>query len=189
MSHSNRFHFAVALVAVFLAAPACSTVLPYESSFQCKNNDYGKCIHPQDAYAEAVGGDAGATEKSAVESNRNRRRSNLAPAGGYAGYQNAVYDQLAGLIEEPVTPMIAPATTVRTLILPYADNARETRLYMPRFVYSVLAPPKFVLGDYLQAGPHDFAGAIAEGLLIAPDEREKKAPQAATRMPAAGGTQ
>src|SRR3546814_19894409 len=38
---------------------------------------------------------------------------------------------------------------VRTLILPYADRNRPARLYMSRFVYSVLETPSWVVGGYL----------------------------------------
>jgi conjugal transfer pilus assembly protein TraV len=38
---------------------------------------------------------------------------------------------------------------VRTLILPYADRKRPDRLYMPRYVYSILERPQWVVGDYL----------------------------------------
>src|SRR3546814_14669808 len=45
--------------------------------------------------------------------------------------------------------MLRPAQAVRTLILPYADRNRPDRLYMSRFVYSVLETPSWVVGGYL----------------------------------------
>ncbi|MEM6415481.1 MAG: TraV family lipoprotein [Pseudomonadota bacterium] len=104
-----------------------------------------------------------------------RRRRSAAPQGqpdlvavGYDGYQEAVYSQLKTMIERPVTPMVAPAKTIRTLILPYTDNQSEGRLYMPRYVFSVLQGPKFVLGDYLTSGERDLAGTLANGLFTSP---------------------
>ena len=58
---------------------------------------------------------------------------------------------LQGLIEQPVTPMLKPPRSVRTLILPYADRQRPDRLYMPRYVYSLVERPQWVVGDYLVA--------------------------------------
>jgi len=45
--------------------------------------------------------------------------------------------------------MLKPPKTVRTLILPYSKNNENKRLYMPRYVYSVVENPQWVLGDYL----------------------------------------
>ncbi len=102
------------------------------------------------------------------QASKNNNDTASITAKGYPGYQDAVYDQLAAIIEEPVTPMVAPAKTVRTLILPYADPKGEGRLYMPRFIYSLLEQPRFVLGDYLSGPANDFAGALANGLMVPP---------------------
>ena len=45
--------------------------------------------------------------------------------------------------------MLKSPRTVRTLILPYADRQRPDRLYMPRYVYSILDTPSWVVGNYL----------------------------------------
>jgi conjugal transfer pilus assembly protein TraV len=177
-----RNNFIVALVAPCVIS-GCSTFLPYESDFACKNSDHGKCIHPEAAYAEATAatapdaaapGERGAKPDDAVARRDRRKRNSIDAsvtlASGYEGYQEAVYSQLASLVEAPVTPMLAPAKTVRTLILPYADERSADRLYMPRYVYSVLEASRFVLGDYLSAPSNDFAGALAGGLLTGPAE-------------------
>jgi conjugal transfer pilus assembly protein TraV len=54
---------------------------------------------------------------------------------------------------QPVTPMLKPPRTVRTLILPYADRQRPDRLYMPRYVYSLMEKPVWVVGRSLVAPP------------------------------------
>lgn len=65
-------------------------------------------------------------------------------------YRARQYSELAGLIEAPVTPVLAPTDVLRTLILSYsADNT----LYMSRYVFYVAAPPHFVVGDYLEQPP------------------------------------
>ncbi len=167
------------LTSLFIAmsAAACA-VLPYEDDFACKNEDFGQCIHPENAYRDAVGATVGSdASRGNVSANPKRREARKYQANhGYDGYQDAVYRQLASIVDAPVTPMIAPAKTVRTLILPYADKDGAGRLYMPRFVYSVLEQPRFVLGDYLSRPENDFAGAIARGIMIPPPRRSGSPP-------------
>ena len=139
-----------------------SVMSPYSEKFSCKNDDHGQCIHPEKAYADAV---AGVASKSDPAVTRDRKLlkdgksarssggsgSGKAASGAFAGYRDSVYRELQGLIEQPVTPMLKPPRTVRTLILPYADRQRPDRLYMPRYVYSLMERPQWVVGDYLVA--------------------------------------
>ena len=146
-----------------LALSGCATVgsmmSPYSEKFSCKNSDHGQCIHPDQAYADAVAGvpsrsDPAVTRDKALLRDRqeapgasaNRGRGTQSP---YQGYRDSVYRELQGLIDDPVTPMLRPGRTVRTLILPYADRDRPDRLYMPRYVYSLVERPQWVVGDYL----------------------------------------
>ncbi|WP_454798439.1 TraV family lipoprotein [Novosphingobium lindaniclasticum] len=154
------------LLAVTLTAatlPGCaamgSMMSPYPEKFSCKNDDHGQCIHPQQAYEDAV---AGAASKShpAVSNNPTAKapattttRSRGNQPAAYEGYRDSVYRELKGLIDEPITPMLKPARTVRTLILPYADRTRPDRLYMPRYVYSILDRPSWVVGGTLVRSP------------------------------------
>jgi len=161
--------------ALALALPAlamlggCATLgsimSPYSEKFSCKNSDHGQCIHPEKAYDDAV---AGATSRSDPAVTRDKsllrdartaadrgssggRSGRQATGTAYAGYRESVYRELQGLIDQPATPMLKPPRTVRTLILPYADQHRPDRLYMPRYVFSILERPQWVVGDYLAA--------------------------------------
>ncbi|OYW86613.1 MAG: conjugal transfer protein TraV [Sphingobium sp. 32-64-5] len=139
-----------------------SVMSPYSEKFSCKNDDHGQCIHPEKAYADAV---AGVASKSDPAVTRDRKLlkdgkaarasggsgSGRATSGAFAGYRDSVYRELQGLIDQPVTPMLKPSRSVRTLILPYADRQRPDRLYMPRYVYSLVERPQWVVGDYLVA--------------------------------------
>lgn len=158
-----------------LAAPAlltlasCATVgsmmSPYSETFSCKNSDHGQCIHPDKAYQDALAGrpsrsDPGVTRDRALlrpakdsagagQTTQKERARGAQPAAPYLGYRESIYRELQGLVDAPVTPMLRPGRTIRTLILPYADRERPDRLYMPRFVYSILERPQWVVGDYL----------------------------------------
>ncbi|MDE1917876.1 MAG: TraV family lipoprotein [Sphingomonadales bacterium] len=145
-----------------------SMMSPYSEKFSCKNSDHGQCIHPEKAYADAVAGvpshsDPAITHDKAMLKGQGPARHGGAsaadglygakagkqPATPYIAYRDSVYRELQGLIDAPTTPMLRAGRTVRTLILPYADRERPDRLYMPRYVYSILERPQWVVGDYL----------------------------------------
>jgi len=166
LDRNSIMRLAIACSAAALLS-GCSTVgsmmSPYSEKFDCKNSDHGQCIHPDRAYEDAV---AGVTSKSdpAVtrDNNTSKDWGSKSAAGGrrgggidaYGSYKDSVYRELKGLIEAPVTPMLKPARTVRTLILPYVDRQRPDRLYMPRYIYSVLDRPLWVVGDMLITSPN-----------------------------------
>lgn len=161
-------------VSLLASLAGCATVgsimSPYSEKFDCKNSDHGQCIHPDRAYADAVAGVASKSDPKVTndramlrgqDPGRAGTRSRAVAAGNaYGSYRDSVYRELKGLIEAPVTPMLKPARTVRTLILPYADRQRPDRLYMPRYVYSVIDKPVWVVG----------------GALVAPPDRASQAP-------------
>ena len=185
----------------------CASVTPYDSDFSCKSDDYGQCIHPAGAYALATAStaptveaiDTGANAPGVEPVNRRQRkrrdRSRRASGDGadllpvsvtpYEGYQQAVYREVAGLVEQPVTPMLTKPKVVRTLIMPYAGRGTEDVLYMPRYVYTMLEGPRFVMGDYLnQAQPDDMASQLARGAFGTPPSADDEAEDAApTRAP------
>lgn len=170
-STASRSH-CLAILPLLALLPACTTVgsmmSPYSEKFSCKNSDHGQCIDPAQAYADAVAGRSSHSEP-AVTNDRKLLRGNGAdgaPAsaaaaqahagkritrtpGAFSRYRDSVYRELQGLIDAPVTPMLKAPRTVRTLVLPYADRQRPDRLYMPRYVYSILEAPSWVVGDYL----------------------------------------
>lgn len=163
------FHRAFLSLGLLAALGGCATVgsmmSPYSEKFDCKNSDHGQCVHPDRAYADAVAGvasksDPRVTNDRAMLRDQARDKGKaMGRSGGntagpaYGSYRDSVYQELKGLIEAPVTPMLKPARTVRTLILPYADRQRPDRLYMPRYVYSVIDKPVWVVGGAFAAAP------------------------------------
>lgn len=136
---------------------------PYNSQFMCAASaNHGKCESVDEAYGEALEqGESGGGERK--EDMKRPPAQPTKPSRGKAGspaaqlvavsepgaedtYRQAQYRKLAGLVEEPVMPIVEPAKTMRTLILPYpAGDA----LYMPRYVFWIADQPKFVIGAYL----------------------------------------
>lgn len=163
-SRATTLALALPLLAILGGCATLGSVMsPYSEKFSCKNDDHGQCIHPDKAYADAVAGitsksDPAVTRDKSLLRDKSSRRSEgksiqTASPSAFAGYRDSLYRELQGLMEQPTTPMLKPPRTVRTLILPYADQNRPDRLYMQRYVFSVLEKPQWVVGDYLVTTP------------------------------------
>lgn len=157
-----------------------SMMSPYSEKFSCKNSDHGQCIHPEKAWADAV---AGRPSKSDPAVTNDRKL--LVPDQTAMAVSATVKEQMpdksmnlsgkpkrpeqgvttvpakpgsadtSGLAVGNSTPMLKPSRTLRTLILPYADRQRPDRLYMARYIYSIIDRPAWVVGDYLvEPGGH-----------------------------------
>lgn len=192
----QSLHRSLLSVCLLASLAGCATVgsmmSPYSEKFDCKNSDHGQCIHPDRAYSDAVAGVASKSDPKVTndrsmlrgqDTGKGSGKPHADTAGGaYDSYRDSVYRELKGLIEAPVTPMLKPARTVRTLILPYADRQRPDRLYMPRYVYSVIDKPVWVVGGALVAEPDRAAQAPILGQVrdtAAPDGEPAPAPESA----------
>ncbi|EJJ0671540.1 type IV conjugative transfer system protein TraV [Cronobacter sakazakii] len=135
----------------------CS-LLPYHNDFACKLEDgYGKCISSDAAYEEATTGvDMGhaITEDGVADDPKGSAAKSAAAAGAkaqdvpYQQYRDRVYQKLAKMIDAPQTPVVRQPTVIRTLILSYSPGLDDQIAYMPRYVFTMLNGPKFVLSDY-----------------------------------------
>ena len=194
-------HRTLLSLALLASLGGCATVgsmmSPYSERFDCKNSDHGQCIHPDRAYADAVAGIASKSDPKVTNDRAmlrgqdaprgNSRRRSEATGNAYGSYRDSVYRELKGLIEAPVTPMLKPARTVRTLILPYADRQRPDRLYMPRYVYSVIDKPVWGVGGALIASPDRASHAPILGQVreaVTSDGEPAPALQAGSSLPA-----
>ena len=126
----------LAVVSIALLT-ACSTVgntiNPYKSNFNCSYKESGKCISMTGAYDESRQDKSQATDPA---------KGAVLPTNGEKAYQEGVYKKLAGLLDEPKTPLIAPPKVMRVLLLPY-KNDRD--LYMYRYAYFVVDDFRWVL--------------------------------------------
>lgn len=149
----------LSMIVCIVFISGCS-MFPYEESSSCTmDKDYGKCIDIEGAYNEAVTGvesDAPKLQKASEMSDGNNQKSEASLSSGnieartaYNSYQDTRYQTLKSLIDQPATPMLSPPKTVRTLIISYSPSSQSDRLYMPRYVFSIIENSKFVLGSYL----------------------------------------
>lgn len=148
-------------LSIIASLSACAVVSPYDSEFQCnRNRDFGKCTDVQGAYTDALGGSMddkhpveepnGKKKKSKDDSMASHEREDNAVAQANLNrYKSAEYRELAGLIEAPVTPVVAPPKVLRSLVVAYATP--EKTLYLPRYVYFFVSEGNFVVGDYLNS--------------------------------------
>lgn len=174
MQPCRQFLLGLPLFALSGCAAVGSMMSPYSEKFSCKNSDHGQCIHPEKAWADAV---AGRPSKSdpAVTNDRKLLAPEETAAPVAAPAKGQIPDKAlkpSGKARGPAqiavnpaakpsardmgvpatgnaTPMLKPSRTLRTLILPYADRQRPDRLYMARYVYSIIDRPAWVVGDYL----------------------------------------
>ncbi len=63
-------------------------------------------------------------------------------------YQKRVYEEMAGLIENPKTPIISPPRIIRVMFLPYT-NGDSKSLYANRYVFFILDEPRWILDGYI----------------------------------------
>lgn len=131
------------LLSSFLCFSGCAAwINPYSSDFNCPKTANGKCISVSDAYTESLKNDP-----SAKATNGSR---SVSGTSAYNAYEEELFTKMAAMIKEPVTPLVSPATALRGLVLYYSGDEHE--LYSHRYVFFFVDEPRFVLGDYLNAG-------------------------------------
>jgi conjugal transfer pilus assembly protein TraV len=144
------------LVLAILLTGCASVFNPYESDFQCPETDRGKCVSVQDAYGESMQKNLSKENKEELKNEKPKEGDALGFRDKKNDYQEALYKELAGLLKEPITPVVAPPKVMRVLLLPYKGDANE--LYMMRYIYFFVDEPKWILGDYLQSTTRRGAG-------------------------------
>ena len=82
-SLSHRFHRTIIVLPALVMLPACATIgsmmSPYSEKFSCKNDDHGQCIHPEQAYEDAVAGNRSKSDPR-VTNDKAMLRRRLSPA-------------------------------------------------------------------------------------------------------------
>jgi len=136
----------VLLVCLVIVTGCASVMNPYSSDFSCPETNKGKCVSVKKAYSESM-------ETNPIEDEIDYDKDQETMSASEISYQDAMYQELAGLLNEPVTPIVAPPKVMRVLLLPYRGDKNE--LYMYRYVYFFVDKPKWVLGDYLSTETED----------------------------------
>ena len=135
------------LVMLCLAACSAKTFNPYDDEFDCPYVDRGKCISVDDAYRESLEENAFIQEEISHPREVTEQKNQLQNGGvgeekttpsekpktAKYNYQEALYNELTGILKEPETPLVIPPKTMRVLLFSYTSENNE--LYGDRFVY------------------------------------------------------
>ncbi len=131
----------IAIIIICATMYGCATggiLNPFQSGFQCATTDTGECIPLKEAYDISLKED-NESVVALVLDGRNSESNGV----GEGTYKQAVYREVANLLEKPKTPLVVPPKTVRVLILPYQDSTGT--LYMQRYLYFFASDPEWVL--------------------------------------------
>lgn len=124
---------------------------PYNEDFTCKGGPPGKCAPTAEIYDEIIG----VRKPAFMVDPLHQPGPEVMPGGspGESAYREAELAKTAGLLKQPVTPVIVPPVVMRVLILPYQGDGGE--LNMMRYAYIMMDKPRWVMGDYLVKQPEE----------------------------------
>lgn len=124
---------------------------PYQSDFTCPHMENGKCVSVQSAYDESIE----TSKKKKADMSLQDELDDISKSGKaktikvssttVSNYQEALYTKIAGLLNEPVTPMVAPPQVMRVMVFPYKGDGKK--LFMPRYVFMFIDEAQWVLDE------------------------------------------
>jgi conjugal transfer pilus assembly protein TraV len=126
-----------------LSGCAGSVLNPYEDDFLCPDGFPGKCASVKKAYKESFKTSDGSSESFSpmVKNKSSKPKEN--PQKEQYSYKEELYKELAGLIKEPATPVLAPSKQMRVLIPGYTE--KENVYYAHRYIYFIARDPHWTL--------------------------------------------
>ncbi len=152
------------LIMVVLLLQGCSVLNPYESESPCGSGNYGTCDNLSESYEHTLNGDgsyidamsepeeAGESEEEngdvEVNDGEDEPKQELVAPTEKSLYTANLYRELREMIDEPVTPIVKNAKSVRVMLYEYSQDG--SRLWMPRAAYFIAEEPRFVMGRYLR---------------------------------------
>ena len=136
----------------------CSVLNPYGSEFQCPDVDKGKCVSMQKAYNGSLSPEQDVDESGLVHNDKctdcakdgeGTQKAETAAAdtkktteNSRYNYQSTLYNKIAAIIGNPLSPMVAAPNVMRVLIMSYTGP--ENILYSYRYVYTFVTEPKWI---------------------------------------------
>ena len=142
----------VGLMAAAMLTGCGSWFHPYHEDFMCPDGDPGKCASVKSAYQESfrpASEDFSPMVKDKRKSDGNGDDQNAGAGQGDQeqqaeySYKRQLYEELAGLIQNPTTPILVPAKQIRVLIPGYVADGNL--YYGHRYVYFEATAPQWVL--------------------------------------------
>lgn len=139
------------LAILFLAIPlsGCGSWFhPYHETYLCPDGFPGKCTSVEQAYEESFRPESENFSPLVKDKKKDCKdcgddESTALPNEQY-NYKNELYKELAGIIRNPETPVLKPATQRRVLIPGYTDEGQSI-YYGYRYVYFMDTEPQWML--------------------------------------------
>lgn len=118
----------------------CSTLNPYGKESDCPDPYNGECVSMDTAYRKSKADPKNSVRPridpkhdSPLIKDRDKKYGETAPIDRQRSvYKKELYREIAGLVEQPVTPVRIPAKYLRVLVLGYD---REDLFYSHRFIF------------------------------------------------------
>lgn len=142
--------FLIILVAI-LPITSCTILNPYDAASDCPDPYNGDCVSMETAYRRSKA-DPKNSESHTIDPQHDSPLIKDRPEKGETGtlpqwprdnvYRYELYQEIAGLVKHPITPVRIPAKQMRVLILGYN---REDRFYSHRYIFFESDKPRWIL--------------------------------------------
>jgi len=139
------------VMAFFISGCGSKVFNPYDEEFMCPDIGYGKCATMDQAYNESyeatVENEMVLTPQTntEIEEDMDGEPANTEPDPEYI-YRNRLFSEMASIIEDSETPLLAPPKIARVLVLNYSDE--EDTFFSSRHIYFITTQSKWVLSPY-----------------------------------------
>jgi conjugal transfer pilus assembly protein TraV len=135
-----------------LSGCANSVLNPYSDEFLCPDGFPGECASVKKAYKESFKSDQSSESFSPMVKNKSAKPEETPRKEEYS-YKEELYKELAGLIRDPVTPVLVPSKQMRVLIPGYTE--KDNLYYGHRYIYFIARDPHWTLPTIKESGLGD----------------------------------
>lgn len=139
------------LLIVILPLSGCQIFNPYDAKSDCPDPYNGDCVSMETAYRRSKA-DPKNSESQKIDPQHDSPlikdrpetsdNSNITHLNTDKVYKHELYQEIAGLVKQPITPVRVPAKLMRVLVLGYD---REDRFYSHRYVFFESDKPRWIL--------------------------------------------
>jgi conjugal transfer pilus assembly protein TraV len=140
------------LLIVILPLSGCQILNPYDAKSDCPDPYNGDCVSMETAYRRSKKDPNNNKEYQKIDAKHDsplikdrpetRDNSNISQLNTDRVYKHELYQEIAGLVKQPITPVRVPAKLMRVLVLGYD---REDRFYSHRYVFFESDKPRWIL--------------------------------------------
>ena len=139
------------LLIVILPLSGCQIFNPYDAKSDCPDPYNGDCVSMETAYRRSKA-DPKNSESQKIDPQHDSplikdrpqtsEKETISQWSQDNVYRHELYQEIAGLVKHPITPVRIPAKLMRVLILGYN---REDRFYSHRYVFFESDKPRWIL--------------------------------------------